>query len=85
MKRQELRGVALLGHSTLIDLHELISSALDRNGTNSFSFFFGESKIGPAVRLDQLNLEVGQTFEYFVESGNDRRHEVITVEMIDVE
>jgi hypothetical protein len=41
----ELRGVALLGHQTLAELHELISGVFDRSADASFSFRFGNAEI----------------------------------------
>ncbi|MGH9968910.1 MAG: hypothetical protein ACREBG_14075 [Pyrinomonadaceae bacterium] len=83
--KSELRGVALLGHQTFADLHELISSGLEPSGNRSFFFRFGEMLIEKSARLDDLSLKVGQTFEYVVESDNEQRREKIILEFIDNE
>jgi len=79
------RRVALLGHQTLADLHELVYGPFVRSNDRNCSFLIesGRSKQNqsPATRLDALNLSVGQTFEYITDP--DRRHE-ITVEGIDL-
>jgi hypothetical protein len=78
-------GVAILGHQTLTELHELICGAIDDSADTSFSFRFGNSEFGEGARLDELNLRVGQTFEYIVESVDENRRTLITVEFIDDE
>ncbi len=95
MKREESvwRRVALLGHQTLTDLHELIASSFDRSANTDFSFRFGEQvnlilscdKVDSAsVRLDHLTLKEGQVFEYRSSAGDDTWHDII-VEIIDDE
>jgi len=84
LPESELRGVALLGHQTLAELHESISSPEDRAHA-SFSFRFGTEESDGAARLDGLNLRVGQTFEYVLKSEAESRREIITVEFIDDE
>jgi hypothetical protein len=89
LKRTELssRRIALLGHQTLADLHELDSGSFDRYEDPNCDFRF-DSKAGHpetrsyslSIRLDDLNLNVGQTFEYICDSNG--RHER-TVEGID--
>jgi len=81
----ELCGVALLGHQTLAELHESISSPYDDRAHDSFSFRFGNEEIDGAARLDALNLRVGQTFEYVLKSEAENRREIIMVEFIDDE
>jgi len=81
----KLRGVALLGHQTLAELHESISSPFENGAHASFSFRFGNKEIDGAARLDELNLRVGQTFEYVLKSEAESRREIITVEFIDDE
>src|SRR5258705_3714713 len=101
----DAEGVALLGHQTLRDLHELITDAQQANQLFSFRFsgnIAAESKkpireaeseqrikvtsydsdTASAVRLDQLNLEVGQTFECIFQLGADDRHTKIRVDAI---
>lgn len=75
----ELRGVAILGHQTLAELHELICGVIDHSADTSFSFRFGSSEFEEGARLDELNLRVGQTLEYIVEN----RRKLITVDFID--
>ena len=79
-----MRGVALLGHQTLAALHESICSFDDR-APASFSFRFGKQEVDGTLRLDALNLRVGQTFEYLLTSEAESRREIITVEFIDDE
>jgi hypothetical protein len=81
----ELRGVALLGHQTLAELHESISSPFDDGAQASFSFRLGNQEVDVAVQLDALNLRVGQTFEYVLKSEAESRREIITVDSIDDE
>src|SRR3954466_9477996 len=84
-KQSELRGVALLGHQTLAELHESISNARGCSTYDAFSFRLGEVKLVDGARLDDLNLRVGQTFEYAVNSINENRCEAITLDFIDNE
>ncbi|SRR6266498_979959 len=81
----ELRGVALLGHQTLAELHESISNPTDDRAHASFSFRFGNKEVDGAARLDALNVRVGQTFEYVLKSEAQNRREIITVDFIDDE
>jgi len=105
------RGVALLSHQTLTDLHKLISGCFDGSDDSLFSFHFGKSQTAArskkhlserraaqpslilsydrenavGVRLDHLNLKVGQTFEYCFEVEDERWHTIIQVDAIDYE
>jgi hypothetical protein len=79
----ELRGVALLGHQTLRDLHVAISDESKRGSGGSFLFRFGDVEIEEGTRLDDLNLKAGQTFEYAVESAGETRREMITVDFVE--
>jgi hypothetical protein len=83
--RSKLRGVALLGHQTLTDLHEAISAGSHGGTDSSFSFRFREAHIEQNTRLDKLNLDIGETLEYFTDSLNGKRHQVITVDFIENE
>jgi hypothetical protein len=47
----ELRGVGLLGHQTLAELHELICGAIDHSTDTSFSSRFGNSEFVSTVGL----------------------------------
>ena len=87
LKRQEseLRGVALLGHQTLAELHEAISGEFERSAHTSYSFRFGNVKLEENVRLDSLKLRIGQTLEYIVDAVGEHRDEIITVDFIDRE
>ncbi len=76
-----------MGHQTLADLHQLVSSAFERSEDRDGDFLFAsrgqasERAFTPSrTQLDDLELNVGQTFEYI--SGSNLRHEV-TVEGID--
>ena len=83
--RSKLRGVALLGHQTLTDLHEAISAGSQCGTGSSFSFWFRDAHIEQNTRLDELNLGIGETLEYFTDSLNGKRHQVITLDFIDNE
>src|SRR5258705_889997 len=104
-RNSDADGIALLGHQTLRDLHELISDAQQANQLFSFRFsrdIAAESKkpireaeseqrlkvtsydsnTASAIRLDQLNLEVGQTFECIFQFGTDDCRTKIRVDAI---
>jgi hypothetical protein len=83
--QSELRGVALLGHQKLAELHENISEMLNQSSRVPFCFHSGNVEIKEGMRLDDLNLRVGQTFEYMVNSIDGHRHKTITVDFIDNE
>jgi hypothetical protein len=80
----DLRGVAMLGHQTLSELHDLISSRFERIDNGSFSFSRGDSEISSDSRLDELSLRVGQTLTYRLGAVNEAPFEV-TVDFIDAE
>ena len=79
----ELRGVALLGHQTLADLHLAITN--ESEGGAAFLFRFGNTEIGEGARLDDLDLRVGQTFEHIVGSADKIRHKIITVDFVEAD
>jgi len=80
-----LQEVALLGHQTLSELHEAISAS-SKDGTDStFSFSFRNAQVDKNTRLDELNLRVGETLEYVVDSANGKGHQVIAVDFVDDE
>lgn len=81
----ELRGVALLGHQNLAELHERISEMLDHSAHVPFCFRLGNVEFEEGMRLDDLNLRVGQTFEYTVKLIDESQHKTITVDFIDDE
>lgn len=83
--QSELRGVALLGHQTLAELHEATSSGRGGSADAQFSFSVGGEEVQAGTRLDDLNLRVGQTFEYWVKSTPEDRPESIAVDFIDNE
>jgi hypothetical protein len=77
----ELRGVALLGHQTLADLHLAITDGSERGA--AVLFRFGNTEIEEGTRLDDLDLRVGQTFEYIAGSADKIQHKIITVDFVD--
>src|SRR5262245_26012252 len=83
--QSKLRGVALLGHQTLTELHEAISAGSEGATVSSFSFSFRNTHIDKTTRLDELNVRVGETLEYVIDSVNGKRHQVIAVDFVDGE
>ena len=79
----KLRGVALLGHQTLTELHEAISAGSEDGMDLSFSFSLREAHIDKNKRLDELDLSIGETLEYVIDSANGKRHQVVAVDFID--
>jgi hypothetical protein len=73
------RRVALLGDQTLADLHALVSDSVDRSNKASFQFNVASRNRPTDTRFDELDLCVGQTFDYVIDS-NVRQ---ILVEAID--
>jgi hypothetical protein len=81
----EVCGVALLGHQTLAELHESISVWQNQNTDSAFFFRFRNAEFDVGTRIDNLNLRVGLAFEYIVDTLDETRHEIITVDFIDDE
>jgi hypothetical protein len=75
----------LLGHQTLKELHEAISAGSEDGPESPFSFSFRNAHIDKNTRLDELNVSIGETLEYVIDSGNGKRHQVIAVDFIDDE
>ena len=69
------RRVALLGHQTLADLHSLVSEPISCD----YQFMVANRNRSKNARLDELDLSVGQTFDYLV----DAKVRQILVEAID--
>ena len=80
--RSQKRGVALLGHQRLIDLHEAICRSRGVNSNVSFAFQVNSEPIKKTQRLDELKLEVGFALEYIVPSVDDGRPQNIVVDAI---
>jgi FtsP/CotA-like multicopper oxidase with cupredoxin domain len=61
------RRIALLGDQTLAELHDLVSDS-PGSANNNVRFRVANRDQPTQTRLDELNLSVGQTFDYLVDS-----------------
>ncbi len=63
----DARRIALLGDQTLAELHDLVSDSPGSDNAN-VRFRIANRNEPTQTRLDELNLSVGQTFDYLVDS-----------------